>query len=180
MTACVDGKENSRGEKETLGGTELQMEAHVQNCSQVRIQGATCASQVHTSLLMKQISFSNVYVGFEPFQNRGLGFSKLTESWEIWSNLISSSVFIVLTSIPQGHLEYRVSMNDNWHVEEKQCLLRSVPMNHADEQRKIMLETELLKAWVVRKEFDAILSPETFNIHRNAMFSRFSNGKLPY
>lgn len=80
MTACVDGKENSRGEKETLGGTELQMEAHVQNCSQVRIQGATCASQVHTSLLMKQISFSNVYVGFEPFQNRGLGFSKLTES----------------------------------------------------------------------------------------------------
>lgn len=47
---------------------------------QVRIQGATCASEIHASLLMKQISFSSVYVGFEPFPNQRLGFSKLTES----------------------------------------------------------------------------------------------------
>lgn len=44
-------------------------------------------------------------------------------------------------------------------MEEKYDFLKSVPMNCADEQRKVILKTELLKAYLLRKDFDTILSP---------------------
>lgn len=43
-------------------------------------------------------------------------------------------------------------------MEEKYCFLRSVPGNYADEQRKIILKTEPLKAYIHRKGFDAVLA----------------------
>jgi hypothetical protein len=39
------------------------------------------------------------------------------------------------------------------------CILRSVLMNYADEQRKIILKEEPLKAYILRKDFEAILIP---------------------
>lgn len=44
-------------------------------------------------------------------------------------------------------------------MEEKCDFLKSVPMNYADEQRKVILKTELLKAYLRRKDFDTVLSP---------------------
>lgn len=44
-------------------------------------------------------------------------------------------------------------------------------MNYVDEQRKIILKTEPLKTYILRKDFDIILSPEVFNIYRNGTLS---------
>lgn len=44
-------------------------------------------------------------------------------------------------------------------MEEKYGFLKSVPMNYVDEQRKVVLKTESLKAYILRKDFDIIVSP---------------------
>lgn len=44
-------------------------------------------------------------------------------------------------------------------MKEKYGFLKSVPVNYADEQRKIVLKTASLKAYILRKDFGIILSP---------------------
>lgn len=152
---AVDKKENCLWwKRKALAGRTHRWKLICKSLVQVRIQRPPVPQRSTRHHSWDRSLFCNKTDGIVPFQSQSLHYPSLTDSWEIWSNPnLFSFVYVVRTDISQGRLD----VNGDYNLEEKRCFLKSVPMNYIDEQSKIM-KTEPWKTYILRKDFDTILS----------------------